>query len=244
MGLMVQMDGSPHKWFGGKMTCLVIAIDDATSDILYGEFSRTETTFACMNVTKEVLKNYGLFQILYTDRAGIFGNNAAVKIDAVKREGFSCLKKCLNRLSIQVLNAYSAEAKGRVERAFKTLQDRLVPEMRLAGVTNIQEANHYLNKIYLQKHRENFVIEAMEKNSAFIKLHPTVNLEENFYMWINRLIKNDHTFQINGKIYDLENGEINLSGKEVQIRTYPNSKVRYFVDDKEVKIKDANNMAA
>ena len=74
-GPMIQMDGSPHKWFGHRKTCLVIAIEDATSEVLYGEFSPTETTFACMNVTKKVLKDHGAFQILYVDKAGIFGKN-------------------------------------------------------------------------------------------------------------------------------------------------------------------------
>ena len=77
-GLMIQMDGSPHRWFGRTKTCLVIAIDDATSDILYGEFSPTETTFACMNVTKKILRKHGVFQVLYTDRAGIFGKDCRI----------------------------------------------------------------------------------------------------------------------------------------------------------------------
>ncbi len=88
---MVQMDGSPHKWFGLSEACPVIAIDDATSDILYGEFSPTETTFVCTNVTKNILKNHGIFQILYVDKAGIFGKNLTNIFGAVKREG--CVTK-------------------------------------------------------------------------------------------------------------------------------------------------------
>jgi transposase len=237
MGLMVQMDGSPHKWFARVETCLVIAIDDATSDILYGEFSPTETTFACMNVSKKVLSKYGIFQILYTDRAGIFGRDPIDNFDAVKRGGFSQLKKCLQFFSIHVIHAQSPEAKGRVERAFKTLQDRLVPEMRLAGINSINEANRYFNEVYLPKHRDNFVVEAAIERSAFVKLHRSVNLDERFYASIERKIKNDHTFSIDGKLYDVHNGKQNYSGATIEIRTYPNSQVKYFIDEKEVQLR-------
>ena len=157
-GLMIQMDGSPHKWFGYRKTCLVIAIEDATSEILYGEFSPTETTFACMNVTKKVLKDHGAFQVLYVDKAGIFGKNETNNFGAVKREGFSSLKMCLLKFSIHTVSAHSPEAKGRVERAFRTLQDRLVPEMRLAGIRSIKEANHFFNIDFLPQHREKFAV--------------------------------------------------------------------------------------
>jgi hypothetical protein len=82
---MIQLDGSPHKWFGLKKTCLVIAIEDATSEILYGEFSPTETTFACMNVIKKLIEDRGVFQILYVDKAGIFGRTPVNHANSVKR---------------------------------------------------------------------------------------------------------------------------------------------------------------
>ena len=150
-GLMIQMDGSPHRWFGPKKTCLVIAIDDATSEILYGEFSPTETTFACMNVIKKVLTNHGVFQLLYVDKAGIFGRNPTNNFEAVKREGFSSLKECLLKFNIHTISAHSPQAKGRVERAFNTLQDRVPPEMRLANIKTILEANKYFNEIICPK---------------------------------------------------------------------------------------------
>jgi transposase-like protein len=243
-GLMIQMDGSPHKWFGHRKTCLVIAIDDANSDILYGEFSPTETTFACMNVTKNILKKHGTFQVLYVDKAGIFGKDAVDSFDAVKREGFSSLKFCLLKFGIHTVFAHSPEAKGRVERAFKTLQDRLVAEMRLAGIKTIKEANDYFNNVFLPEFRKIFITSPQEKISAFVPVLSSVNLDEQFYMIEKRVVKNDHTFSLKNKRYDILLEGSNYSGKEIEIRSYPNSKVRYFIDDKEVTIKKAEIMSA
>jgi transposase len=238
-GLLLQMDGSPHKWFGFRKSCLVIIIEDATSEILYGEFSPTETSFACMNVVKKVLKDHGAFQVLYVDKAGIFGKNVTNNFGAVKREGFSSLKMCLNKFSIHTVFAHSPEAKGRVERAFKTLQDRLVPEMRIAGIRTFTEANSFFNNIFLPRHKKQFTIEPADSESAFIKILPSVDLDDQFYMLEKRMIKNDHTFSLSNKIYDINFENENYSGKEIEIRSYPNGKVRYFIDDKEVETKKA-----
>lgn len=238
-GLMLQMDGSPHYWFGTKKSCLVIAIDDATSEVIYGEFSPTETTFACMNVIKKVLQTRGIFQILYVDRAGIFGREPLNNFGTVKREGFSELKRCLQKFSIQTIFAQSAEAKGRVERKFKTLQDRLVPELRLNRIFTFKEANIYFNEVFLPNHKELFTIAPENGVSAFIPLLPSINLDEHFYMGIRRIIKNDHTFSLDGKIHDVINNGINYSGKQIEIRSYSKNQVRYFIDDTEVEIKKA-----
>jgi len=244
LGLMLQLDGSPHRWFGVRKTCLVIAIDDATGDILYGEFSPTETTFACMNVVKKVLRDHGVFQLLYTDRAGIFGKDPINQFYAVKREGFSALRKSLSHFNIHVIYAFSAEAKGRVERAFRTLQDRLVAEMRLHEIWTIQEANRYFNEIYLPRHRELFAKNPSNPESAFVPLVSTVDLDELFYMSEVRVVRNDHTFLYKNRIYDIENGGENYAGNEIEIRSYPEGQVRYFIDDKEVQLRKSEEKIA
>ncbi len=242
-GLMIQMDGSPHRWFGHRKTCLVIAIDDATSEILYGEFSPTETTFACMNVVKKVLKDRGIFQILYVDKAGIFGKDPIQQFDALKREGFSSLRHCLLKFNIHTIFAHSPEAKGRVERAFKTLQDRVPPEMRLAKIKNISEANKHFNDVLLPRLKELFANNVLSIESAFIPILPSVSLDEEFYMLEKRQIKNDHTFSFKNVIHDLKIGKgRNYSGKQVEIRSYPDGKVSYFVDDEELSLKVAKTM--
>ncbi len=242
-GIMLQLDGSPHRWFGHKKSCLVAIIDDATSDILYGEFSPTETTFACMNVIKHVLKQYGTFQILYTDRAGIFGKDPINHFDAVKREGFSSLKECLLKFKINTIYAYSPEAKGRIERAFRTLQDRLVAELEFNGIKTIKEANDYLNNVYLKKHRERFAVNPADSDNGFTPLLGEVDLYKHFYMKECRKIKNDHSFNYNGNTIDLKKTSENYVGKTLEIRSYPDGQVRYFIDDKEVELKQESKIA-
>src|SRR5690606_8776957 len=103
--------------------CLIGIIDDADGEIIYGQFTHWETTLSCMAALKKVIEERGLFKILYVDKAGLFGGK--------KREGFSHVKKALSDLGIEIIFAHSPQAKGRIERAFKTLQDRLIPELRL-----------------------------------------------------------------------------------------------------------------
>lgn len=242
-GIMLQLDGSPHRWFGRRKTCLVLIIDDATSDPLYGEFSPTETTFACMNVIKQVLRSHGAFQILYTDRAGIFGRNTTNHFDGVKREGFSSLKRCILKFGIHTIYAQSAEAKGRIERAFNTLQDRLVAEFELNKIKTIAQANKYLNEVYLPKHRKNFSVDPANQTSGFTPILSSVNLDDYFYMSLERKIKNDHTFSLEGIVYDIEKAQEDQRGKTIEIRKYPDGKTLYFIDDKEVRLRDKLSQA-
>mgnify|MGYP001565932391 CR=1 FL=1 len=140
-GIMLQMDGSPHHWFGGKPSCLIPAIDDADSDVPFGEFFPAEDTISCTRVLQRIIQKRGLFQILYVDRAGIF--------DGPKRSKFSQVKRALRELGIHILFAGSPEAKGRIERLWDTLQGRLVAEMRTHGILSYYTANHFLQEQFL-----------------------------------------------------------------------------------------------
>lgn len=242
-GLMIQMDGSPHLWFGRKKTCLVIAIDDANGEIISGIFSPTETTFACMEVVKNVLRNKGIFKVLYTDKAGIFGgkNNNPL---AVKRHNFSQLEDRLDAFGINIIHANSPEAKGRVERAFETLQDRLVAEMSLANIFTTEDANKYFNEYFLPEiFNKKFTVEPAIKESAFIQV-VTTNLDEHFYTKTTRVVKNDHTISYGGRLWDLGPFEENLSNKTIDIRFYPNGSSKIFWKDREIFLKGTSLLAA
>lgn len=116
-GLMLQMDGSPHRWFGGERSCLIAIVDDATSDI-HAEFFPSETTEGCMKVMRAYIEKRGIFKTLYVDRAGIFAGP--------KRSNFSQMQRACEELGIEIIFANSPQGKGRIERAFDTFQDRLV----------------------------------------------------------------------------------------------------------------------
>ena len=136
-GIMVQIDGSHHRWIRQHQPfCLTVGIDDATGKILAARFTETETTFASMDIAEEIIKKYGIFQMLYSDKAGIYGGG--------KRDGFSNMNRAMRDLGIIPIQANSPQAKGRVERVFRTLQSRLVSEIGLRGLRSIKEANEYL----------------------------------------------------------------------------------------------------
>lgn len=237
-GLMIQMDGSPEVWFGLKKRSLVIAIDDADGEIIAGNFAPTETTFSCMEVIKNVLKIRGIFNLLYVDKAGIFGSNHLTKF-GVKREGFSQLKDRLEALNIQVLHAHSPQAKGRVERAFNTLQDRLIPEMRIAGIKTMEEANKFLNEYYLPEvYNKKFTVKPASDESAFVPVIPSLNVDEHFYRSERRKVRNDHTISLKGQILDLERIDDNIVGQEIELRFYPNESIRLFWNDRELNFKE------
>lgn len=139
--LMMQMDGSPHRWFGNKKHCLIAMIDDATSEV-YAEFFPSETTVGCLKVMRDCIETKGVFKTLYVDRAGIFGGP--------KRCNFSQMQRACEELGIEIIFANSPQGKGRIERAFDTFQDRLVPELRLNNIHDIAAANAYLKHVFIR----------------------------------------------------------------------------------------------
>lgn len=147
-GLLRQMDGCHHKSNGKDEWCLIAAIDDATSDIPFAEFFENgETTLNCMKVLEEIIKRKGVPKAIYTDKAGWAGGG--------KRTDFSQFKRACEKLGIQIIFADSPEAKGRIERTFRTFQDRLIPELRLHGFTEVRSANRYLIDEFVEKYWKN-----------------------------------------------------------------------------------------
>ncbi len=162
-GLMLQMDGSHHLWFGGRFLCLIAAIDDATSEV-FARFYEGETTSACLDFLKDLVSRKGAFKVLYTDKAGVFGG--------IKRENFSQVERALGELGAQVIYAHSPQAKGRIERLFGTLQDRLVAELRFNGIASIEAANEYLQNVYLPHlHNPKNMVQAHNPVSAYRALN-------------------------------------------------------------------------
>ncbi|EMZ3823197.1 DDE-type integrase/transposase/recombinase [Salmonella enterica] len=131
-GLMLQMDGSTHRWFGNNKSCLIAMIGDANSDI-HAEFFPSEITAGCLKVMRSVIEKSGVFKTLYVDRAGIFGGP--------KSCNFSQMQRACEELGIDIIFASSPQGKGRIERAFDTLQDRLIPELRLHNIIDMAGAN-------------------------------------------------------------------------------------------------------
>jgi len=169
-GELIQIDGSPHAWFEDRAdTCdLIIFIDDATGHI-YGQFFESGTTQAYMKVMRGYIEKYGRPLACYSDKHGIFRVN---KPGIIHRDNLTQFGRALRELDIDLIYANSPQAKGRVERAFQTLQDRLIKELRLAGISSIEEGNKFL-KNYLEKHNQRFTRNPEDKLDA----HRTLLLE-------------------------------------------------------------------
>lgn len=167
-GELIQIDGSPHDWFEGRRNkcCLLVFIDDATSKIVHLCFEESETTEGYFKAMLGYIKQYGLPVSLYSDKHSIF----RVNMPETKHEGETQFKRAMDNLGIEVIYANSAEAKGRVERANQTLQDRLVKELRLAGINDIETANKFLPE-FLEKHNKKFAVEPKNKNDAHRQLN-------------------------------------------------------------------------
>lgn len=226
-GLMVQIDGSPHRWISQhEPICLTAAIDDATGKLLGGKFTPTETTFAAMDVVEQIFKEKGVFQMLYSDKAGIYGGG--------KRQGYSNMDRAMKELGVVCVQANSPQAKGRVERLFGTLQNRLVQELRLAGVRDIDSANKFL-KDYIPTFNANFGRRAGNQVDAYRPLDEKLELKEILCMKDLRRVKNGNVINYGGQQLLIEGNEY-LTGKQVEIRYYRDSETGFFIDGKEIEV--------
>lgn len=210
-GLMLQMDGSPHRWFGDEKSCLIAIIDDATSDI-HAQFFPSETTEGCMKVMRAYIEKRGIFRTLYVDRAGIFGGP--------KRCNFSQMQRACDELGIEIIFANSPQGKGRIERSFDTFQDRLVPELRLHNVTDMKSANRYLHEEFIPNYWvKNIMVQAKSARSAFKSLPPDLDLNTICVQKEYRTIRRDHTFSFDSKMYVIDSPiRYSIENQKVEIR--------------------------
>lgn len=200
-GELVQVDGSPHAWFEdrGPRCTLIQFIDDATSEVLWLEFFDSESTAALLTATWHYLEASGRPRALYTDRGGVFKVNLGNPDD----ERTTQYERALADLGIDLIHARSPQAKGRVERGFQTHQDRLVKELRLAGILTMAEANAYLRDEYLPQHNRKFAVPARHAGDA----HRSVagyDLDEILCTKLPRLMGNDRTIRYKGRWFQLE----------------------------------------
>lgn len=220
-GLLIQFDGSYHKWFSEEPVCLLAAIDDATSEIIHAEFCPGETVEDCMRALQVIVRARGIFKALYVDRAGVYGG--------IKRSGFSQVARALEELGTHVIYAQSPEGKGRVERLFRTLQDRLVAELRVNGITTMDTANRYLKQIYLPDHNNRFSVKATNLEKAWRVVPAGINLEEVFCHKEYRTMAKDHTLSLMGARWMVVDPlKRSIADQRIEIRIRPTGIEAYF----------------
>ena len=160
-GELIQMDGSPHEWFEERAPkcCLLGFIDDATSKIKHLKFVEVESTASYFIALKEYMLKHGKPKSYYSDRLSVFRVNNDK--EGYRKRGLTQVGRALKELGVELICANSPQAKGRIERLFNTLQDRLIKEMRLKGITGIEEGNKYLEE-YIEEHNQFFAVAAKE----------------------------------------------------------------------------------
>ena len=188
--MMLHQDGSTHQWVPGQWWDLIVTMDDATSEIYSAFFVDEEGTMSSFRALGEVIEVRGLFCSLYADRASHYWHTpeAGGKVD---KNNPTQVGRALGQLGIELIPAYSPEARGRSERMFATLQNRLPQELRLAAITTMAEANAFLREIYLPRHNARFAVPAEAEGSAFVPF--TGSLDDILCIQEDRIVGNDNT---------------------------------------------------
>ena len=218
-GELIQADGSIHNWLedrGPSMT-LITFIDDATSKVKLARFVPSETTAAYMQLMKVYVETYGRPMSLYVDKHSIFRqNNKEVR----ERGELTNLGTALDELGIELICANSPQAKGRVERGFGTLQDRLVKEMRLAGITSMEEANDFLTEFLDKHYNPRFSVHPASSEDAHREADSGIDLRLIFTKRATRKLSKNLTFQYENVLYQVNApNEVNrLRNRLVEVR--------------------------
>jgi len=221
-GELVQMDGSHHDWFEGRRekAVLMVMVDDASSRVM-ARFSEQETTVAAYAVFAEYVRRYGRPVALYVDRDSIYRTEREPELAEQLRgqQPLTQFARAMQALEVQLVFAYSPQAKGRVERNHGTLQDRLIKEMRLAGIKSLEKANQFLEERFLPAYNARFMV----RPAAPADLHRPVGmapLQEALSWEESRLVRQDWTVLWNNRWLQLsaDNAPLELAGRQVIVR--------------------------
>jgi transposase len=194
-GIMLHIDGSKHAWFqDDRYYDLIVILDDATSEIYYAQLVEEESTVTTMAAVREVIERKGLFCSLYSDRGSHFfyTPKAGEPVDKGRPTQFG---RALRELNIHMMAAYSPEARGRMERNYGTWQGRLPQELRLAGISSVEDANRFLRECYIAEFNRRFTVKAAQPGSAFRKCGRR-DLDVVFSVQTQRVVAKDNTVAI------------------------------------------------
>lgn len=220
-GMLLHIDGSKHQWFGDERWYdLIVILDDATSEIYYAQLVEEESTRTVMAGLKVVIEEKGLFCALYSDRGSHFFVTAKAG-EKVDKHRLTQVGRALKELGVQMIAAYSPQARGRGERNFGTWQGRLPQELRLAGITTLEAANAFLRERYIAEFNEKFTVTAAEKGTAFRRTARS-DLSWIFTVQTERVVAKDNTVTMGEKNWQLEKSRFrsSLAGCTVTIHEH------------------------
>jgi hypothetical protein len=221
VGMLIQLDGSDHDWFEGRgpKCALLVYIDDATSRILHAEFVKVEDTLNLMRSTGVYLGKHGRPVAYYVDKDSIYKINRQTTIDEELRDEdpITQFTRAMTELGIEVIFANSPQAKGRVERSFDTHQDRLVKELRLANINDMDAGNIFLRTVYIDDHNTRFAVDPASNTNAHRPLLEGHRLDQILSRRTERSVANDYTLRFQHQFFQLF--------EEQPVRVRPKDKV-------------------
>jgi transposase len=202
-GMLLHIDGSKHRWFqDDRYYDLIVILDDATSRIYYAQLVEEESTRTVMAALREVIERQGLFCALYSDRASHFFVTPKTG-EPVDKSRLTQVGRALRELGVQMIPAYSPQARGRSERSFGTWQGRLPQELRLAGITTLEDANRFLRERYIAEFNQKFTAKAAERGTAF-RPSTRKDLDWVFSIQTERIVAKDNTVAIRDQWWQLD----------------------------------------
>jgi len=202
-GMLLHLDGSSHAWFqDDRRYDLLVVLDDATSEIYYAQLGEEESTATVMTALREVIERKGAFCALYSDRASHFFYTPKAG-QPVDHRRPTQVGRALAELGIQMIPAYSPQARGRSERSFGTWQGRLPQELRLHGIQSLASANEFLQENYIEEFNERFAVAAAQPGHAFLPVRGK-NLELIFSLHHERTVNQDNTVHLGSRILQIE----------------------------------------
>jgi transposase len=220
-GMLLHIDGSKHRWLNDdRWYDLIVILDDATSEIYYAQLVEEESTRTVMAALREVIEAKGIFCALYSDRGSHFFVNAKGE-NRVDKQRLTQVGRAMKELGIQMIAAYSPQARGRSERSFGTWQGRLPQELRLAGVTTVEGGNRFLREGYIERFNKQFRVPAAEKGTAFRRSSRS-DLEWIFTIQTERVVAKDNTVAIGNREWQIDKTRFRhtLAGSTVTIHEH------------------------
>jgi len=225
-GMLLHIDGSKHRWFqDDRYYDLIVILDDATSEIYYAQLVEEESTRTVMAAVREVIERQGLFCALYSDRGSHFFHTPKAG-EPVDKSRLTQFGRALKELGIQMIAAYSPQARGRMERSYGTWQGRLPQELRVAKITTVEQANRFLREHYIAEFNTKFAVQAAERGTAFRK-SARGDLDWVFSIQTERVVAKDNTVAIRDQWWQLDKTRWrhSLAGQTVTIHQHLDGRV-------------------
>jgi transposase len=220
-GMLLHIDGSKHKWLNDeRWHDLIVILDDATSEIYYAQLVEEESTRTVMAGLREVIERKGLFCALYSDRGSHFFVTMR-EGEKVDKHRPTQVGRAMKELGVQMIAAYSPQARGRSERSFGTWQGRLPQELRLAGITTVERANAFLQERYIGEFNAKFSVAAAEKGTAFRRTSRS-DLNWIFTIQTERVVAKDNTVALGNRLWQIDKTRFRstLAGTTVTIHEH------------------------